>query len=98
MIFGIDVPQSLELVPGDARTLHNRAQAYRALGRWKLAEADAKKAGELDPDGDGGVSQRLAVSTCLIGTFKSGSPILALSAFFQFFQALFSIPRCVVVH
>ena len=54
--------QSLELVPADARTLHNRAQAYRALGRWKLAEADAKKAGELDPDGDGGVSQRLAVS------------------------------------
>ena len=56
------VSQSLELVPTDARTLHNRAQAYRALGRWKLAEADAKKAGELDPDGDGGISQRLAVS------------------------------------
>ena len=54
--------QSLELVPTDARTLHNRAQSYRALGRWKQAEADAKKAGELDPDGDGGMSQRLAVS------------------------------------
>ena len=56
------VRQSIELVPDDPRTLHNRAQAYRALGRWKLAEADAKRAGELDPEGDGGVSQRLAVS------------------------------------
>ena len=33
---------ALALEPGDARTLHNRAQAYRALGRWKQAEADAK--------------------------------------------------------
>eukprot|EP01043_Picozoa_sp_COSAG02_P042980 COSAG02_NODE_3703_length_6360_cov_13.412714_3_plen_90_part_00 len=66
--------QSLELVPADARTLHNRAQAYRALGRWKLAEADAKKAGELDPDGDGGISQRLAVSPRVYWKFfSSGS-------------------------
>ena len=45
---------SLALEPGDARTLHNRAQAYRALGRWKQAEADAKAAAEFDPEGDGG--------------------------------------------
>ena len=67
----LDVLQSLELVPTDARTLHNRAQSYRALGRWKQAEADAKKAGELDPDGDGGMSQRLAVSALVL---CSGAP------------------------
>jgi tetratricopeptide (TPR) repeat protein len=91
MLRGIEVPQSLELAPTDPRTLHNRAQAYRALGRWKLAEADAKKACELDPDGDGGVSQRLAVSRRALTKFFSASrhDLLSLFWYRQFCQARF---------
>ena len=54
---------ALELDPADARTLHNRAQAYRASGKWKQAEADAKAAVAADGGGSVSDSARLAEET-----------------------------------
>ena len=43
--FGYTCRRLIDLSLSDCR--------YRALGRWKQAEADAKRAGKLDPEGDG---------------------------------------------